>query len=103
MDAVSQWFLSGYPEQALFPGVWRCQFRMCHHRDDGLVVMTVGDQRDGGRRLLPMFQDYPFMSVVGWPRVGGEPEIVERSAHLTADEAATAHEYLKNLFSETEA
>lgn len=84
---MSRWKLSGYAEAGLFPGANRCRFRLCHHRDDGLVVMTVGDQREGGGRLAPVHNGRHFATFVGRPG-----ELERTITHDTHEEAADWHE-----------
>ncbi len=83
---MSRWKISGYAEPGLFPGANRCRFRLCHVRDDGLVAMTVGDQREGGGKLAPIMGGNHFATFVGRP---GETR--EIAAYATHEEAAEGH------------
>lgn len=86
---MTRWRLSGYAEPGLFPGANRCRFRLCHHRDDGLVVMTVGDQRERGGKLAPVYCGFPFVTMVG--RYGKGPELIAMTPHLNYEEADQRH------------
>lgn len=86
-----RWKLSGYAEPGLYPGANACRFRMVHVRDDGLVLMTVGDQRERGGRLAPVFHGFHFMTVVGRLATSGPPEIWLHKSHETASDAEDGH------------
>lgn len=85
---MSRWRLSGYAEPGLFPGAPRCRFRLCHVRDDGLVAMTVGDQREGGGKLAPVHGGFHFATFVGRPGEAGHV-----AAYSTHEEAAQGHQH----------
>lgn len=91
---MTRWRISGYAEPALFPGANACRFRICHHRDDGLVLFTFGDQRERGGRLAPVFQGFHFMTVVGRLTEGAAPEILDREPCQTAAAAEERHALL---------
>jgi hypothetical protein len=52
--AVTRWKPCGYPTPQAFSGAWFCRFRLCHTRDDGLEVVTLGHQVERGGRLIPI-------------------------------------------------
>ncbi len=84
-----RWSPSGYPAPDLFAGAYACRFRLCHVRDDGLVVMTVGHQTSRGGRLEPVTNGFNFVSFVASPAPDGTAEMTEH-ARAACNDARTA-------------
>lgn len=47
--ATSKWRATGYFEPRIFPGAAFCRYRLCHVRDDRLIVLTLGHYVTKGR------------------------------------------------------
>lgn len=88
---MSRWRPSGYTPAGLYPGANACRFRLVHIRDDGLFLVTLGDQRNRGGRLLPVFMGLHFMTVAARFRDGGEAQEIQRIGLHTAVEAEMRH------------
>lgn len=88
---MSRWGQTGYAEPGLFPGANACRFRLTHVRDDGLVLMTVGDQQVRSGRTGPVFDGWYFMSLIGRLVRPGEVEIAHRQTWPTAADAEDGH------------
>ena len=71
-----RWSLSGYPIPGMFKGAFDCRFRQAELREDGLAVMTVGDQRDRRGHLWPVMTGQHFCTFVGRLRAEGT-EVLE--------------------------
>ncbi len=91
---MTRWRATGYPEPDLFPGVWRCRFRLVHWRDDGLVAMTIGDQREGGGKLSPVMGGWHFMSIVAKQDADMKLVELQRVLSQNAHDAGTQHDAL---------
>ncbi len=91
---MTRWQRNGYAEPGLFPGANSCRFRLCDVRDDGLIIMTLGDQRSRGGQLSPVFLGAYFFSVIGRIMPNGDPHVVTREVHARSDEARDRHEEL---------
>lgn len=101
---MTRWRPQGYPAPDLFAGSYRCRFRLCHVRDDGLIeVMTVGDQRGGGGRLEPVTAGFNFISFVARRPEEGEAAEVARAACNDARTAEAQHMALLKEWEEREA
>jgi len=82
------WRPSGYPTAGAYAGSWYCRFRLCHVRDDGLEVCTLGHYTGKGGRLEPIMPGFNYVSYVMWPgSEGTDAQEVERAA---CNDAATA-------------
>ncbi len=101
---MTRWSPRGYPPPDLFAGAFQCRFRMVHERDDGLVVLTCGDQRARGGRLEPVTTGFNFVSFVAAPtNADGEMGELARAACNDARTAEAQHLALLKEWEDREA
>ena len=87
---MTRWTAIGYPAGRLYPGTYACRYRLTHIRDDGLVLMTLGDQRNRDGRLSPVLAGFHFMTIVG-RQDRDEPDVIVRTPHSDHEEASARH------------
>lgn len=102
MRIDGRWRPSGYPTPAAFSGAWFCRFRLCHIRDDGLEIVTLGHQVERGGRLAPIMPGFNFVSWVVHPSGDGEVKEIERAACNDATTATAQHMALLQTYAEKE-
>jgi hypothetical protein len=88
---VNRWRPCGYPTPSAFSGAWFCRFRLCHQRDDGLEVVTLGHQVERGGRLSPIMPGFNFVTWVMRTDSDGEVKELERAACNDARTATAQH------------
>jgi hypothetical protein len=99
---VTRWKPCGYPTPQAFSGAWFCRFRLCHTRDDGLEVVTLGHQVERGGRLAPIMPGFNFVSWVTRTDSAGEVKELERAASNDARTATAQHLSLLEAYAEKE-
>ena len=101
---MTRWRPSGYPAPGAFAGAWMCRFRLCHIRDDGLQVVTLGHNVERGGRLAPMLPGFNFVSWVLMPATDREGDNIEieRAACNDAGTAEAQHLALLETYEKRE-
>lgn len=97
-----RWQPCGYPTPQAFSGAWFCRFRLCHSRDDGLEVVTLGHQVERGGRLSPIMPGFNFVSWVLQSGPDGETKEIERAACNDAGTATAQHLALLRAYANRE-